>query len=113
MIESSEDGSETNSKKIFYWKWLIKNCNHNRLEYGTLDQAIVQEYVDLECLRRTQGEEGNQQIAIMRQETFVQSLVEATEENSLIDCIHEPVNASDRRAKSVDNLRQCDQEFGV
>ena len=41
LIESSEGRSETNSKKIYYWKWLMKNCNHNRLEYGTLDQAIV------------------------------------------------------------------------
>ena len=57
----------------------MNNLNYDGVEYGTLDQAILQEYVDINSITQQLREEArNDFIQIEQQETktYSQSLVE-------------------------------------
>ena len=44
--------SEKQKLQKNYWRWLMKTVIYEGVEYGKLDQAVLQEYVDIDSIRQ-------------------------------------------------------------
>ena len=80
MTESEQADDERLSTKQKlqqnFWKWLITELNDKEYEYGTLDQAILQEYIDLTSIEQCRGNVSDDLIDMEQQTRLSQSLVE-------------------------------------
>ena len=52
LVESEEASQEKQKKQQNYWRWLMNEMNYEGVEYGSLDQAVLQEYVDLKVFEQ-------------------------------------------------------------
>ena len=104
MTESEQADDERLSTKQKlqqnFWKWLITELNDKEYEYGTLDQAILQEYIDLTSIEQRRDSVGDDLIEMDRRETTIsQSLVERSTEFDFRDANQVLLNFSQERER--------------
>ena len=97
-VEDGAQGKQQMSKK--YWKWLMNTKVYEGVDYGTLDQAVLQEYIDIDGLLQKHIDKTRYDFGDIEQQPHSRSLVERAEEFEFFDKDNVLLNKTGKREKT-------------